>query len=86
MTKRPPGKEIIKGKKKLPVTSKYLDVNSNEVTFNGKLTVQAENRGIRKNLTLLITKREDIKPLLGMEVREFNWTIRKTEKSTTQTN
>ena len=33
---------------------------------------------------MLITERDDIKPLLGMHwLREFNWTIRHIEKTTT---
>ena len=53
----------------------------------GKITVEAESRGIRKNLTMLITKREDIKPLLDMDwLREINWTLRNIESTTTTTN
>ena len=39
---------------------------------------------MRKNISMLVTEREDIKPLLGMDwLREFNWTIRHIKKTTT---
>ena len=67
VTNIPPDKEIITGKKKIPVTRKYQDVNKNKVKFTGKNTVEIESNGIRKNLSMLRTKREDIKPLHGMD-------------------
>ena len=80
------GQKIIWGEKILPVTRKYPDGNKNEVAFTRKITVEAESNRIKKNLSLLITERENIKPLLGMEwQREFNRTIRHIEKSTTPT-
>ena len=76
----PMDKEVIEGKKILPVIKKYEDVNKNELKFAGKITVEAESKGIRKNLSMLITEREDMHWL-----REFNWTIGLIEKSTTPT-
>ena len=86
VTQIPPDKELIKVKKKLPVTRNYHDVNKNEAKFTVKITVEAETEGIRKNLSILITEREYIKLLLGIDsLREFNWTIRHIEKTTTIT-
>ena len=82
---KPLDKQIFKDKKKLLVTRKYQDVNENEVITNGKITVEAESKGIRKNLSMLITEREDIKLLLGMDwLRECNWMIQ-IEKTITLT-
>ena len=47
----PPEKEIMKNRKILPVTKKYQDLNRNEVIFTGKITVEAESKGIRKTET-----------------------------------
>ena len=63
----PPDTEIMKNPKFSPITQKNQDVNENEVKFAREITVAAESRGIRSNLTFLFTKREDIKPLLGMD-------------------
>ena len=46
-----PDKGIIKGKKILPVTKKYQNVNKNGVKIAGKITVEAENGWIRKKIT-----------------------------------
>ena len=82
----PPNNEIIKDKKILPITTKYQDVKKNEVNFVGKITVQAESRGNRKNLSMLITEREDIKTLLGMDwLRQFNSMMRNIQSTTTIT-
>ena len=51
------------------ITRKYQDVNENEVKFTAKITLESESRGIRKSLSMHITEREDIKPLLGMDWR-----------------
>ena len=63
----PPDKEIMKDKKILLVTRKHQDVDKNEVEFTGKITVEAQGRGIRRNLSMLIAESENIKPLLGKE-------------------
>ena len=47
----------------LPITRKYQDANA------GTITVKTEKRGTRKDLPMLITEREDIKPLFGMDWR-----------------
>ena len=46
----------------------------------------AESKRIRKNLSMLFTKGEVIKPLLDIDwLRNFNPTIRHIKKTTTQT-
>ena len=47
---------------------RYQDVNKNEIKFLGKVWVNIEYNTIQTNLPLLITKRTDITPLLGV-----NW-------------
>ena len=64
---QPPYKENIEGKKQLLVTRKDQDVIETEVKITGKITVEAESKAVRKNLSILITEWEDIKPLLGMD-------------------
>ena len=69
-----------------PLSRNYWDVSSNEVKFAGKLTVEAQSWGFRKNITKLITKRENIKLLLGMDwLRQVIWTIWNIESLTTFT-
>ena len=63
----PRDKEIMKHKKILPITKKYQDVNKKEVKLAAKITVEAEKEEITKKLTMFITERGDIKPLLGMD-------------------
>ena len=81
-----PDKEIIKNEKISAITRNYQDFINNEVKFAGKITVEAESRGNRKNLIILITESEDIKPLLGIDCpQEINWTVRKIESTTMTT-
>ena len=48
------------------------DVIKNAVKLAVKITVEAESRGLGKNLSMLPTKQEDKMPLLGMDwLREF---------------
>ena len=54
--------------------------------YPGRITVEAQSRGIRKILTVFIIETENIKPLLGMEwLQEFNWLIRNIDGRTTRT-
>ena len=52
-----PVKEMIKNERISPITKKYQDVDKNEVKFARKIMVEAESRGKKKNLTILITER-----------------------------
>ena len=49
-----------------PLKERYQDVNKNEIKFLGKVWVNIEYNNIQTNLPLLITKRTDITPLLGV--------------------
>ena len=51
-----------------PLKERYQDVTKNEITFLGKIWVDIENNTKHIKLPLLITKRADITPLLGV-----NW-------------
>ena len=51
-----------------PKKERYRDVNKNEIEFMGKTWVTVEYNGISTKLQMLITKRNDITPLLGV-----NW-------------
>ena len=53
-----------------PLKERYQDVNKNEITFLGKICVDIEYNNKHIKLPLLITKRADITPLLGV-----NWLI-----------
>ena len=82
----PPDKEIKTNKKISPQKRKYKDVNENKVKFAGKVTVEAESRGIGENFRMVYINRDDMKPLLGMDwLREFNSMIRNKESTTTTT-
>ena len=66
------------------MTGKYEDVNQNEVKFLGKITLKAEKKGFKMELSMINVNREDIKPLLGMDwLREFYWTIHSNNESRT---
>ena len=72
--------------KLLPKTSEYQDVNKNEIKFAKKTRVEVESKGFRQNSPMLITEREDIRPLLGMDwLQKFNWIIRNFQSTTTTT-
>ena len=51
-----------------PLKERYQDVNKNEIRFLGKVWVNIEYNSKQTELPLLITKRTDITPLLGV-----NW-------------
>ena len=51
-----------------PLKERYQDVNKNEIKFLGKVWVNIEYNNKQTKLPLLITKRTDITPLLGV-----NW-------------
>ena len=79
-------RETIQHKENLPITRENQEIIKNEVIFAEKITVEAENGGIRKKLPILITEREDIKPLLGMDwLQKSNSTIRNIGSTTNLT-
>ena len=68
VTIMPYDQKIHKTKEIKPVKERYQDVNKNEIKFMGKTWVTAEYNGVSTKLPMLITKRNDITPLLGV-----NW-------------
>ena len=67
VTRRPPDKETMNTTKVLQTNHRYQDVKKSEVIFLGDITLQAESKGARKKLNIIITERQDVKLLLGME-------------------
>ena len=58
------------------VRHRYKDVNKNEVKFRGKIPVDIEYENNKQKMQLLITERNDITPLLGMDwLKKFKLTI-----------
>ena len=51
-----------------PMKERYQSVNKNEIDFMGKTWLTVECNGTSTELPMLITKRNDITPLLGV-----NW-------------
>ena len=51
-----------------PLKERYQDVNKNEIKFLGKIWADIEDNGKTTKLPILITQRDDITPLLGV-----NW-------------
>ena len=62
----PLDKEIIKNKKMIKITRKKSHAIKKDVEFIKNIMVEAENRGIGNNLTMLKTKEADIKSQLGI--------------------
>ena len=57
---------------------RYQDVNKNEIKFLVKIWVDVERNGTKIKLPLLISKRNDISPLLGVNwLKPFPITINK---------
>ena len=82
----PPDKEKIENKKLLLLRKIYQEVIKSDGKFLWKSTAEAENRGIRKNLNIFITEREDIQQLLRNHwLRKFNWTTQNSESTTNAT-
>ena len=58
------------------VKHRYQDVNKNEVKIRGKIPVDIEYENNKQKMQLLITERNDITPLLGMDwLKKFRLTI-----------
>ena len=68
VTIMPYDQKILKTKEIKPMKERYQDINKNEIKFMGKTWVTAEYNGTSTKLPMLITKRNDITPLLGV-----NW-------------
>ena len=64
---KPPDERIMKATEIQKITSRYQDVNKNEVKFRGKIPVNIDYENNKQKMELLITERTDITPLLVME-------------------
>ena len=74
----PADKTIVKDTEIRKVRHRYHDVNKNEVKFRGKIPVDIEYENNRQKMQLLISERNDITPLLGMDwLKKFKLTIGK---------
>ena len=72
----PVDENIMKRTEILQVEHRYQDVNKNEVKFRGKLQADIENENNKQKMQILITKRNNISPLLGMDwLKKFKLTI-----------
>ena len=59
------------------VIRRYQDVNNNEVKFRRHIPVDVEYEDNKQKMQILITERNDITTLLGMDwLKKFNLTIR----------
>ena len=86
VTKFQPEGKILKYRKFSSIAENYQVVTKRELKIPGKNMVEAESRRIRKNMTMPINERGDIKSLLGVDwLRELKWTIRNIESTTTKT-
>ena len=68
VTIMPNNPELYNQKLMKPLKERYQDVNKNEIKFLGKVWADIEYNGKTTKLPILITKRNDITPLLGV-----NW-------------
>ena len=72
----PADNTIMKESEIQKVRHRYQDVNKNEVKFRGKMPVDIEYENNKQKMQLLITERNDITPLLGMDwLKKFKLTI-----------
>ena len=72
----PADKTIVKDTEIQKVRHRYQDVNKNEVKFRGKIPVDIEYENNKQKMKLLITERNDITPLLGIDwLKKFKLTI-----------
>ena len=61
-----------------PLKERYQDVNKNEIKFQGRVWANIEYNGETKKLPIVITQRDDITPLLGVNLlKQLPITIKK---------
>ena len=63
----PADENILKQTEIQKVEHRYQDVNKNEVKFRGKIPANVEYENNKQKMQILITERNDITPLLGMD-------------------
>ena len=72
----PADENIMKQTEIQKVKHRYQDVNKNEVKFRGKIQADVEYENNKQKMQLLITERNDILPLFGMDwMKKFKLTI-----------
>ena len=72
----PVDENIMKRTEIQKVKHRYQDVNKNEVKFWGKIPADIEYENNKQKMHILITERNDITPLLGMDwMKQFKLTI-----------
>ena len=67
VTIMPMDPEKINPKEIQQIKNKYQDVNKNEVRFKGQIPVEIQHENNKQKMQVLITERNDITPLLGMD-------------------
>ena len=73
---KPADENIMKQTEIQKVKHRYQDVNRNEVKFRGKIPADVEYENNKQKMQILITERNDITPLLGMDwMKKFKLTI-----------
>ena len=76
ISKLPADENIMKQTEIQKIKHRYQDVNKNEVKFRGKIPADVEYENNKQKMQILITKRNDITPLLGMDwMKKFKLTI-----------
>ena len=69
----PACENILKETETQKVKHRYYDVNKNEIKFRGQIPTDIENENNKQKTQILITERDDITPLLGMDLmKKFN--------------
>ena len=63
----PVDEKILKQTEIQNVKQRYRDVNKNEVKFRGKIQANIEYENNKQKMQILITERNDLTPLLGMD-------------------
>ena len=72
----PADENIMKQTEIQKIEHRYQDVNKNEVKFRGKIPADVEYENNKQKMQILITERNDITPLLGMDwMKIFKLTI-----------
>ena len=72
----PADENIMKQTEIQKIKHRYQDMNKNEVKFRGKRPADVEYENNKQKMQILITERNDITPLLGMDwMKKFNLTI-----------
>ena len=73
----PADENILKKTEMQKIKHRYQDVNKNEIKFRGQIPTDIEYENNKQKMQIVITERDDITPLLGMDwMKKFNLTIR----------